>query len=77
MSLYKRKLLSNKSVLAVSHKLHHTPSVCKKNYIDKYLIDLYINNKNEFYSSFKISNNIRNKNLIIEQFIKYLKSSFK
>lgn len=77
MTIYKRKLVSNKAVNIVAEKLHNTASVCKKNYIDTYLTDLYINKKKEFYNLFKISNNMRNKNLIIEQFIKYLKKSFK
>ena len=60
----------------VADKLHHTSAVCKKNYIDKQLIELYIENKEEFYKKFKVEGN-RNKNLIIEQFLKYLKNTFK
>lgn len=76
LSNHKRKILSNKAVMDVADKLHHTSAVCKKNYIDKQLIELYIENKDEFYNIFKVEGN-RNKNLIIEQFLKYLKNSFK
>jgi DNA topoisomerase-1 len=37
----------------VAFKLHHTPSVCKKNYIDPKLITYFEKNPNEFYSFFK------------------------
>ena len=76
VSDYNRKVLSNKAVANVAEQLHHTSSVCKKKYIDKYLIDMYINDTSKFYKDFKIKGN-RNKNLIIEQFIEYLKKSFK
>ena len=75
VSDYNRKVLSNRAVDQVAEQLHHTSSVCKKKYIDKYLIDMYINDNAEFYKEFKIKGN-RNKNLIIEQFIQYLKRSF-
>jgi DNA topoisomerase I len=76
ISLNTRKKTSNKAVSIVANKLHHSPNVCKKNYIDSNLIDKYINNGNEFYQLFKIKEH-RNKNEIIEEFIKYLKESFK
>ena len=37
----------------VAYKLHHTPSICKKNYLDPKLINLYIKNKNKFIDFFK------------------------
>ena len=75
VSNYNRKVLSNIAVKLVAEQLHHTTSVCKNKYIDKYLIEMYINDTSKFYKHFKIKSN-RNKNLIIEQFISYLKSSF-
>jgi DNA topoisomerase-1 len=75
MSIHGRKIISNKAAQKVAEQLHHTAAVCKKNYIDRHLIDLYINDGDQFYKSFKIKGN-RNKNLIIEEFIQYLKRSF-
>ena len=40
--LQKRKKNVNEAVSSVAHKLHNTTSVCKKNYIDPYLIETYI-----------------------------------
>jgi len=43
----------NEVVQKIAHKLNNTTAVCKKNYIDPYLIDLYINDNKRFYNSFK------------------------
>jgi DNA topoisomerase-1 len=37
----------------VAKKLHHTPSICKSNYIDPKLVDYYENNPEKFYEYFK------------------------
>ena len=42
----------NEGVQKVAHKLHNTSQVCKSNYIDPYLIDIYINDTDIFYGSF-------------------------
>ena len=60
----KKKL--NISIEQVSEKLHHTKNVCRKNYLDKKLINLFINNNNLFYSKFDNSN-------YINQYINFLK----
>ena len=44
------------SIKNVALKLHHTPPVCKKNYIDPKLIGYFENNPTEFYSFFKGGN---------------------
>ena len=41
------------SIKLVSEELHHTPSVCKKNYLDDNLIDFYKKDPNKFKSYFK------------------------
>ena len=49
----------NYIIKKIAHKLHHTPNVSKKSYIDNELLDLYKNNFKTFY---KILNNfIENK----------------
>ena len=37
----------------VAKKLHHTPSICKSNYIDPKLVDFYANNPKQFCEYFK------------------------
>ena len=51
-------------------KLNNTKSVCKKNYIDPYLIDLYIDDTKRFVNSFR---NAENKDEISEVYIKLLR----
>lgn len=53
-----KELLKNNSNIKecienVAYKLHHTPSICKKNYLDPKLINLYIKNKKKFMDFFK------------------------
>ncbi len=52
-TITKRKKNVNEAVSAVAHKLHNTTSVCKKNYIDPYLIETYIEDIERFSGSFK------------------------
>ena len=49
----KREKYMKECIKSVAEKLHHTSSVCRKNYIDPYLIDVYINDPRRFYSTFR------------------------
>ena len=42
-------------VQKVADKLHHTPEVCKKNYLYPDLIEFYLKDKNKFLKFFKIN----------------------
>ena len=43
----------NEALQKTAHKLNNTIAVCKKNYIDPYLIDVYMNDNKRFIRSFK------------------------
>ena len=60
----------NEALQKTAHKLNNTTTVCKKNYIDPYLIDLYMKNNNRFIQCFKHSHT---KDEISEIYIKLLK----
>ena len=66
----KRKKIISDSLKKVAHKLHNTPSVCKSNYIDPYLIDIYTKKPDIFYSAFGRS---KNKEEIAQNYLKLLK----
>tara|TARA_B100001094_G_scaffold119409_1_gene115106 strand:- start:4849 stop:5823 length:975 start_codon:yes stop_codon:yes gene_type:complete len=68
-SEYKRNI--NEALQKTAHKLNNTSSVCKKNYIDPYLIDLYMKDNKRFIQSFKHAST---KEEISEIYIKLLKS---
>lgn len=57
-----------KCITIVADKLHHTPSICKKNYIDNNLIEFYKSQPEKFIKYF--SGNVNDK------FIKFLKSNY-
>ena len=61
----------NEALQKTAHKLNNTATVCKKNYIDPYLIDLYMNDNKRFIRSFKHANT---KDELSEIYIKILKS---
>jgi len=67
--------LKKKNINAVlqktAHKLNNTATVCKKNYIDPYLIDLYMNDNKRFIRSFK---HATTKDELSEIYINILKS---
>jgi len=50
-SEYKKNI--NEALRKTAHKLNNTIAVCKKNYIDPYLIDIYMNDNKRFIRSFK------------------------
>jgi len=55
----------NQSIVNVAKKLHHTPSICKKDYINSKLIDFYNNNPKKYSKYFETN--------IEKQFIEFLK----
>ena len=66
-----KKHLSD-SIKKVAHKMHHTPSICKKNYINKELMDMYIDHNDKFRYYFTSTD----KEGISENFIKFLKDVY-
>tara|TARA_B110001469_G_scaffold127138_1_gene146860 strand:- start:94 stop:1059 length:966 start_codon:yes stop_codon:yes gene_type:complete len=56
----------------ISERMHHTPSICKKNYINKDLLDVYINKHNIFNRYFTKTT----KEEISEEFILFLKGIY-
>ncbi len=61
----------NESVQKTAHKLNNTATVCRKNYIDPYLIELYITDTKRFLGTFKHAST---KDDISERYIKLLKT---
>jgi len=49
----KRKKQVSEALQKVAHKLHNTPSVCKSNYIDPYLIDTFVKDSKRFHTTFR------------------------
>ena len=49
----KKKKIVSDVLKKVADKLHNTASVCKSNYIDPYLIDIYMKDNKRFYSTFR------------------------
>ena len=64
---------ASESIKKVAHKMHHTPSICKKNYINKDLLDMYLDSNDRFRYYFKSTD----KAGISEYFIKFLKNVYK
>ena len=63
----------NESVKKVAKKMHHTASICKKNYINKELMDLYVDNNDKFRYYFRSTD----KEGISEDLIKFMKSVYR
>ena len=61
----------NESIQKTAHKLNNTAIVCKKNYIDPYLIELYITDTKRFIGTFK---HTTTKDEISERYIELLKT---
>jgi len=61
----------NEVVRETARRLNNTPSVCKTNYIDPYLIELYLNDSKRFLGTFKHTST---KDEISERYIKLLRS---
>ena len=49
----KKKKIISEALQKVAHKLHNTASVCRSNYIDPYLINLYTNDSKRFNAKLK------------------------
>ena len=67
----KRKHNINEAVRGTARRLNNTPTVCKTNYIDPYLIELYLNDSKRFLGTFKHAST---KDEISERYIKLLRS---
>jgi len=61
------------SIKKIAKSMHHTPGICKKNYINKELIDMYVDQNERFHYYFKSTD----KQGISEDFIKFLKDVYK
>ena len=53
ISLHEKGLF-NEALKKTAHKLNNTATVCKKNYIDPYLIELYIDDNKQYEVSYDI-----------------------
>ena len=62
----------NESVKVVASKMHHGAGICKKNYINKELMDMYLEQNDRFRYYFKTNN----KDSIADDFIKFLKDVY-
>ena len=62
----------NESVKVVASKMHHGTGICKKNYINKELMDMYLEQNDRFRYYFKTNN----KDSIADDFIKFLKDVY-
>jgi len=61
------------SIKKIAGKMHHTPGICKKNYINKELMDMYVEQNDRFRYYFRSND----KEGISEDFIKFLKDVYK
>ena len=61
------------SIKKVASKMHHTPGICKKNYINNELIDMYKNNNEQFKRYFRSTT----KEAISDEFINFLKDVYR
>jgi len=68
------KITLNKCIKKVADKLHNTQSVCKNNYLDPELMNLFLDNPNKFSATFNFKANQINKDKIITKYIQFLKS---
>lgn len=66
-----KKTNISESLKKTAQKLNNTPSVCKSNYIDPFLINLYLDDTKRFIGSFK---NASSKDEISEKYIRLLRS---
>ena len=66
-----RKKHIHEALQKTSDKLNNTSTICKKNYIDPFIIDLYLTDTKRFFATFK---NTTTKEEISEKYIGLLKS---
>ena len=67
----KKKKQVSEALQKVAHKLHNTSSVCKSNYIDPYLIDVFTKDSRRFYATFR---NATTKEEITDGYLTLLKN---
>jgi DNA topoisomerase I len=67
----KRKKNINEALQKTAHKLNNTASVCRTNYIDPFLINLYLNDTKRFIGTFKHASS---KDEVSEKYIQLLRS---
>ena len=68
----KTKRLLNTCIKKVANKLHNTATVCKSNYLDPELINLFLDNPNKFRNIFNVKK--INKEKINTKYINFLKT---
>jgi DNA topoisomerase I len=66
------KQILSECIKKVAGKMHHTPAICKKNYINKELMDMYLNQNDRYRYYFRSSD----KEGISEDLIKFLKDVY-
>ena len=71
LSENQRKKYINSAIKKVAEKLNNTTSVCKKNYIDPSIINIYLTESKRFFGTFK---NSITKDEISEKYIELLKT---
>ena len=71
LSENQRKKYINSAIKKVAEKLNNTTSVCKKNYIDPYIINIYLTEPKRFFGTFK---NTITKDEISEKYIELIKT---
>ena len=62
----------SQSIKRIAERMHHTPSICKKNYINNELLDLYINSNDRFRYYFRS----KTKQGICDDFVQFLKDIY-
>ncbi len=63
----------SESIKRVATKMHHTPTICKKNYINKELMDIFVNHNDKFRYYFQS----KDKEGISEDLIHFLKDIYR
>ena len=71
LSENQRKKYINSAIKKVAEKLNNTTSVCKKNYIDPSIINIYLTEPKRFFGTFK---NTITKDEISEKYIELIKT---
>jgi len=73
ISIHNRKKNINLAIKKVSEKLHHSPTICKKEYIIPTLINLYIDDKPIFFEEENLYNLDRYENMLLNFMTTYYK----
>tara|TARA_B110000285_G_scaffold164913_1_gene184202 strand:+ start:609 stop:1574 length:966 start_codon:yes stop_codon:yes gene_type:complete len=70
------KNILKECIAGVAFKLHHTPSVCKKNYLEPKLIQFYNEYPQEFLKYFDVKNNSKIDIQISNKFTEFLEDHY-